>query len=71
MGIALLIHFSMSCVRILLEVDSGASLPADGLPRSVSIVPATDCIFPIVHLFLGGKLWTHSELSPLGGIALS
>ena len=50
MEIALLPRFSRSYVRILLEVDSDASLYVDGPPRNVSIVLAIDWTFLIVRL---------------------
>ena len=43
-------------MRIQLEVDSDASWFVGGPPKSVSIVPAIDLIFPIVHLFRDDRL---------------
>ena len=51
MGIAPLPHFSRSCAQIWPEVGNDANSFVDGPPKSVSIVPAIDLIFPIVHLF--------------------
>ena len=64
MGIALLIRFTTSCARILLEEDNDASWSADGLPRTLDIVPTTDWIVQIVHRFLDDTPWTHSGLFP-------
>ena len=71
MEISPLFHFSRSYARTRPEIDSGASLFADGLPRSASIAPATDWIFLLVRQCAGDKLWIRSELSPLGGIVPS
>ena len=71
MEIALLPRFSRSYVRILLEVDSDASLYVDGPPRNVSIVLAIDWTFLLVHRFGDGKPWIRSVLFPSGGIAPS
>ena len=71
MGISPLPHSSKSYARIQLEVDSGANLSVDGLPRSVSIVPAIDWTFLPVHRSGDDKPWIRFALSPLGGIAPS
>ena len=64
MEIALLIHFSMSCVQIPPVEDGGASWSVDGLPRTIDIVPTIDWIFQIVCLSLDDMLWICSGLSP-------
>ena len=71
MGISLLLHSSTSYVRIRLEIDSGANLSVDGLPRSASIVPAIDWTFPLVCRCGGDRLLIRSGLFPLGGIVPS
>ena len=71
MAISPLPHSSRSYARIRLVVDSGASLSADGPPRNVSIVPAIDWTFPLVHRFGDDKPWIRSGLFPLGDIAPS
>ena len=71
MGTSPLLHFSRSYARIRPEIDSGASLSADGLPRNADIALATDWTFLLVHQFRDDKLWIRSGLFPLGGTAPS
>ena len=55
---------STSCARILLEEDNDASWSADGLPRTLDIVPTTDWIVQIVRQSGDDTPWIRSVLSP-------